>query len=528
MKTFLKLSMCLLLVGALFSISSCKKDELSSGDGTVTAEGYTFNKANQKFTPDDDVKAEITSGQGIRFVYCYLVRSNATDSLIYVTNNTSDLPRDYTLTIPAASFPVNNMAHVKGVKVMVKQADNSSLEGFITITFFDPDLPQLTGFPQSLTADINGGNTQIKGTVTSAYGLKQIDIYDDYQTENTYVLVNSITGLNDVKQYAVDYAYKYRKAAQHIKVAATDIYGQVNELIIDMPVDVSIFKPQFTGFAASITPNQSGTTPVTGTITSVTGLKRIDIYDDYQGSYELVGSISNLNNALSYNMSYDYTFRKRAAHIKVVAEDADGLQAELIIPLDIVYYTTLYKDVFMTGQTTATNTIFFDSNGTTGSNCDISANEATMAFLYYGTSTGPAFYSPTNTTNVAANYKCSGTSWVISNQSVLRATRFRVLVPGTTGIDNVYALYNADAIDKLDDAFFDANSIAAPGGSSAKYDPSASATTSVFNTASAYLIYARIPDANGGTTHKNALIRVKEATSSTGTSTIKFDIMIEK
>ncbi|WP_316805581.1 hypothetical protein [Pedobacter nototheniae] len=522
MRTLLK--SLLYLFAGMVVLSSCKKTE-TAGLGSFNADDYTFNRATKSFSTNKDVSAQITSSDGIRYVYAYLIRTNATDSLIAVAspNNATD----YTFTIPTTSFPLNNMSKATGVKVLAKQADNSTVEGFIKITYFDPALPQLKDFPIKLTADLNGGNTAITGNITSDYGLAQVDIYDDYQTENTYVLVNSITSLSNAKQYALNYAYKYRKAAQHIKVVAKDIYGQSNELIIAMPVDVTLFKPKFVSFPATITPNVGSPTAFTGTITSVTGLKRIDVYDDYQGAYALVSSLSNLNSSLNYSFNYSYTYRKRAANLKVVAVDLEDVQSELVIPLNINYGTTLYRDVVMNAQTTGTNTIFFAETGTTAGNCNLNASEATMAFLFYGTSTGPAFYSPTNTASVASNFKCNGTSWSIANTGALRATRFRVLVPGTTGIDNIYAQYNANNIDVIDDAFFTANGIAVPGSSSSRFDATAAATTAIFNTTSAYLIYVRIPDVSG-TGYKNALLRAKEATSTTGTSTIKFDIYIQK
>ncbi|WP_345955598.1 hypothetical protein [Mucilaginibacter sp. PAMB04168] len=526
MKRFLK--PILFMLSACAVMLSCKKDKIAgSGSSSFTADDYTFNRATKNFAPAATIGGQLTSSAGIRFVYCYLIRANATDSLIYVTDNTADNPTNYTLNIPLSSFPVNNMSKATGVKIMAKQTDNSSIQGLIKITYFDPALPQLTNFPASITANLNGGNTAITGTITSNYGLKQVDIYDDSKVENTYELAGSLNDLNGAKTYTLNYAYKYRKAAQHIKVVATDIYNQTNETIINMPVDLAAFKPNFSNFAASITPNLTGTTAITGSITSVTGLKRIDIYDDYQGAYVLVSSISNLNGSLNYTLNYNYTFRRRATNIKLIAFDTDDLQTEKVIPLNITYKTELYRDVFMNAQTTGTSTIFFVDNGTTKGNCDLNASESTMSFLFYGTGTGPAFYSPTNTTNVASNFKCNGSSWVIGNASNFRATRFRVLVPGSTGVDNIYAQYNAGSIDALDDAFFTANGIVAPTGSSARFDATAAATTSVFNTTNAYLIYLRIPDANG-ITYKNALIRAKEAVSSAGTSTVKFDILVQK
>jgi len=506
-------------------LSSCKKTENASV-GTFSADDYVFNRATKSFTPNADVTAKITSSGGIRYIYAYLIRSNANDSLIAVAS--PDNATDYTFSIPKANFPVNNLSKVKGIKVLAKQVDNSTVEGFIKVTYFDPALPQLKNFPTTLKADINGGKTNITGNITSDYGLAQVDVYDDYQTENTFVLVKSTTGLNGAKTYAFNYDYIYRKASQHIKIVAKDIYGQSAELVIAMPVDVTLFKPKFIGFPTTVTPSLTAATVITGNITTVTGLKRIDVYDDYQGAYALVSSVNNLNASLNYSLNYSYTYRKRAANLKIVAIDIEDVQSEIIIPLNISYSSVLYRDVVMNAQTTGTNTIFI-GDGTTLGNCSLNASEGTMAFLYYGTSTGPAFYSPTNTASVATNFKCNGTSWTIANSGSLRATRFRVLVPGTsTGIDNVYTQYNANNIDVIDDAFFTtANGIAAPAGSSAKFDSTTAATTAIFNTTGAYLIYIRIPDANG-TTYKNALMRVKEATSTTGTSTVKFDIYIQK
>jgi hypothetical protein len=525
MKRFLKpfaiiLAFCPILL-------SCKKEKVKDNSSSFSAEEYTFNKAIKKFTLGTSVNAQLSSSLGLRFVYCYLTRTNATDSLIYVTDNTVDNPTSYELKIPLSSFPVNNMSKATGIKIMAKQTDNSTIQGNIKITYFDPALPQLSNFPASITANLTGGNTAIKGNIASAYGIKKIDVYDDAKKENTYELITSITDLNDTKDYALDYAYKYRKAAQHIKVVATDIYDQTTEQIINMPVDLAAFKPNFVNFQSGITPNLNGSTPITGSITSATGLKKVDIYDDYLGSYVLVNSIANLNGSLAYNLNYNYTFRKRAAHIKLIAFDNDDLQTEKIIPINFTYNTELYRDVLMNAQTTGTATLFFIDNGTTKGNCELNASESTMSFLFYGTSTGPAFYSPTNTTNIASSLRCNGTSWVVGNTSNLRATRLRVLVPGSAGIDNIYARYNAGTIDEIDDDFFNVNSVAAPAGSSVRFDPSVAATSSIFNISTAYLIYARVPNSTG-TTYKNVLIRAKEVVSSVGTSTVKFDIIVQK
>lgn len=516
----------LLLLALTTVMAACKKSTIT-GEGTIVSAEYTYNRATKAFTPTAAVTTDVTSNIGVRFLYCYLVRSNATDSLIYVTDNTQNNPTTYKLNIPLTAFPAN-MSKVTGVKILGKQTDNTTVSGFIKINYFDPAAPSFSNFPASITANLTGGNTAIAGTVNSDYGIKQVDIYDDYKTTGSYELVASLTDPNSTKQYALNYAYKYRKAAQNIKVIATDIYNQTKELIVPMPVDASVFKPIFVNFAASITPNLTGTTAVTGNITSITGLKQVDIYDDYQGSYVLITTV-NTSSSLNYTFNYAYTFRKRASNIKLIATDNDGLTTEKTIPINFTYQSRVYRDVVMSGQTTGTNTIFFMDNGTTLGNCSLNASEPTMSFLYYGTSSGPSFYSPTNTSSVASNFKCNGTSWVIANPASLRATRFRVLVQGASaGIDNIYAQYNAGNIDALDDAFFvTTNGTALPGGSSARFDPTVTATTSIYNVTNAYLIWVRVPTDNTNTTYKNGLIRVKENTSTTGTSTVKFDIIVQ-
>lgn len=505
------------------TITACKKEDIVVSPDVLTTKDFTYNLATQQITPDEEINALLESPSGIRSVYCYLIRNNYSDSLIYVINPTEEDVNSLQIEIPTSTYAAADLSEVEGVKVMVKHLDNSSFEGFINVDFFDPSKPQFSNFPQSISADIDGGITVLSGNIASEYGIKQVDIYDDFQTENTYVLVHSYTDLNNVKDYALNYDYMYRKAAQHIKVVATDIYNQTNEIIINMPVDVSLFRPKFFNFPSSV----SGGTAFTGRITSVTGLKSIDIYDDKSGAYELVESLTNLNNSLNYNLTYTYTIRKRAGNIKIIAIDNDDVQDEIIIPLNTDYLSTVYRDVVMTAQTTGTNTIFFASDGTTKGNCDLNNSESTMSFLFYTTSNGPTFYSPTNTSGIASNFRCNGESWVRGNTGALLATRFRVLIDGaSTGQSEVYDLFEANELDDLSEAFFDDKGISNPSSSAPRYQPSGSPSTSLFNLTDARLVYIRIPDSSGG--FKNAILHVKEVTPDAGNSTIKFDIYVQK
>lgn len=375
---------------------------------------------------------------------------------------------------------------------------------------------------------------ELNGTIQSQSGIKLVYFYllrtnltpllvhteepaVESQSDYTFSIPNSVFSALDMSK------------AEGLKIMVRHLDNSSSEGL----VNVSSFtpaKPILKGFSDLITPNTTGgTTPVTGEIAAESGIAKIEIYDNYKGSFELVESITGLNNVLQYSLNYGYVYRKKANQVKVVVTDGVGVSTEVIIPLNVVVTINLFNNVLMTGHSTGTNTIFFSETGTTADNCSLNASESTMAFLYYGTGTGPSFYSPSNTANVAKNFKCSGVSWVIANAGVLRPTRFQVLVKGSSnGVDNIYSQYEANNIDNIADQFFADNGVSAPVASSARFDAAATPTTAIFNLTNAYLIYVRIPDAGSTTTYKNALIRVKEATSAVGTSIVKFDIIVQK
>lgn len=289
--------------------------------------------------------------------------------------------------------------------------------------------------------------------------------------------------------------------------------------------------PGLSGFPSTILPDKNNIVKVTGTAASQNGIRKIYIYDDVTGAYTKADSIIVTNDVTQYNVNYNYTYRPNARNIKIVVVDKYDLTAEKIIKMPIMPYN-VFQDVLMGAQgtttITVTNNTFFTETGTTAGSCELNANEASMDFLFYGTSSGPTFYSPSNTGNVAANFKCDGNGWVIANSSVLKATKFRVLVPGTPEIDAVYTKFNSNAIDSVTETSLFAD-VPVPSGSTARYTaPPAAPSTSIFNTATAYLIWVRIPRADG--TFKNALIRAKDVVvaSTTGLSTITFDIYVQK
>lgn len=429
MTTIIKKIACILLFAA-FVVSSCKEDDEVRVDDTIAAEDFIYNLATRKMSPGNELSGTIHSEAGIKLVYFYLLRDNASPLLVHTEEPGAEQQHEYVFSVPNSAFSDQNMENVKGIRIMIRHLDNSSSEGLVNVSPFTPAKPAMTGFPESLSPDLSGGTSQITGNIMAESGIEKIDVYDD-------------------------------RAAL--------------------------------------------------------------------GDFQLIETLDGLNGVTEYTLTYPYVYAKRANQVKFVVTDGVGVTAESIINLDVVYPVTTFSNVFMTAHTTGTNTIFVAESGSTLGNCSLNASEPSMAFLYYGTGTGPAFYSPTNTANVARNFRCNGVSWEIANQAALRATRFRVLLKGSSdNVDQIYNLVEQNNIDVLDDSFFSERGIAAPTGSSARFDADATATATVFNLTNASLIYVRIPDSGGATTYKNALIKVKEATSTTGTSTIRFDIIVQK
>lgn len=193
----------------------------------------------------------------------------------------------------------------------------------------------------------------------------------------------------------------------------------------------------------------------------------------------------------------------------------------------------IQRDVTMMAQgskSTNTTNCFFLENGTLTGPCNISSNEGELDFIVYcSKSLAIAFYSPANATNIAKNYQCSKEAWS-PEISKLKATHFRVLVPGNRKIDAIYAAHKTEDYKQLNDAFF--AGISRPSSLSPKYNPDETqASSSQFNTTTANLIWVTIPQKDGSL--KNALIAIKSVNiikeeGNYGLSTITFDIISQK
>lgn len=423
-----------LLIIALFLsavlLNSCKKDHTESAVQTdqLNTKEFSYNTATGLISPDEEINAELSSTAGIKLIYCYLVRGNVTDSLIFTGNPAAENKNNYKFKIPTVNFSSAKLAQVSGIRVMVKHLDNSSYEGMIKLTSFTPTLPKLENVPLKLL------------------------------------------------------------------------------------------------------PDESGKITITGKASSENGLKLIEIYDDYQGTMVLADKISLTNNEKTYELKYLYTYRKNASNLKVVITDNFGLKAEALITIPLKAYN-LYKDVSMMANGTAAapspSSFFIGETGMLLGSCSISGQESKLDFVTYCSSTFVfTIYSPSNTTTISKNFKCATQSWE-PNAADLKATKFRTLIPGTAAADRIYAAYTANTITALDDQFFDG--IAEPGSSTVKFDPlTANQAANTFNLTSAYLVWVKVPKADG--TFTNQLLRAKEVVigATAAVSTIKFDILVSK
>lgn len=288
--------------------------------------------------------------------------------------------------------------------------------------------------------------------------------------------------------------------------------------------------PLLTGIPATLLPDETGKVTITGKANSDNGLKLIEIYDDYKGVFDKVDQIALTKNEKTYDLNYKYAYRKNAGKIKIVIIDNFGLKAEALISIPVKSYV-LYKDLTMMANGTASapspSSFFIGETGSPIGTCTISGQDQKVDFVTYCSSTSVfTLYSPANTTTISKNYKCNTQIWE-PDPANLKATKFRVLIPGTAETDRVYAAYSANTITALDDQFFEG--IITPGSSTVKFDTiAANQGANTFNLTTAYLIWIRVPKQDG--TFTNQLLKVTNVIigASAATSTIKFDILVSR
>lgn len=398
-----------------------------------------------------------------------------------------------------------------------------------------PDVLSTKDFSYNMATRQISPDAEINGELNSPAGIKLIYYYlvrNDVPDSLIYIGTPPGESRNAYKFNVPTLSFGNAKmtAVSGIKMMVKHLDNTSFESFIK----VSAFTPplpKLENIPLSLLPDNSGKMSITGKASSENGLKLIQIYDDYEGTFVLVSKIDLTQNEKVYALNYDYTYRKNAAKLKVVATDNFGLKAEAVIAIPLRSYA-LYQDLNMMANGTASapssSSFFIGDSGTVLGSCNISGQEQKLDFVTYCSSTTSIFtlYSPGNTTTIAKNYKCAASIWE-PNVADLKATRFRVLIPGTATADKIYAAYTSNSITDLDDKFFEGTPL--PGSSTAKFDAIvANQAANTFNLSTAYLIWIRVPKADGS--FINQLMRAKEVTigSTPALSTIKFDILVSK
>lgn len=415
--------------------------------------------------------------------------------------------------------------------------------GFILLNSCKKDKTTATDKPDVLTSKEftfntaigqTGPDTVLNGELNSTIGIRLIYFYLMRSDKTDSLIYRDTPAQENRNLYHFSIPTKSFSAAKltkvtGIRVMVKHIDNSSFEGLIKM-IAFSPPLPTLVGVPASSLPDELGKVLIQGKANSENGLKLIEFYDDYKGVFEKTDQLILTKNEKTYELSYQYTYRKNASKIKIVITDSFGLKAEALINIPVKSYA-LYKDLMMMAHGTASApsaTSFF--NGETGTllgSCNVGGQEQKVDFMTYCTTASVfSLYSPASATTITKNYKCNTQVWE-PDPAGLKATKFRVLIPGSTETDRVYAAYNANTITALDDQFFEG--ITVPGSSTAKFDAAtANQAANIFNTTAAYLIWIRVPKADG--TFTNQLLSAKSVVigSPVAVSTIKFDILVSK
>lgn len=397
-----------------------------------------------------------------------------------------------------------------------------------------PDVLTAKEFTFNTAIGQTGPDTVLNGELNSTIGIRLIYFYL-MRSDKTDSLIYRDTPTQESRNlYHFSIPTKSFSAAKLTKVTGIRVMVKhIDNSSFEGLIKMTAFSPPLptlTGIPVSALPDEMGKVLIQGKANSENGLKLIEFYDDYKGIFEKADQLFLTKNEKTYALSYPYTYRKNASKIKIVITDSFGLKAEALIHIPVKSYV-LYKDQTMMAHGTASapsaSSFFNGETGTLLGSCNVSGQEQRVDFVTYCTTAAVfSLYSPASATTITKNYKCNTQVWEPDPGS-LKATKFRVLIPGSPDTDRIYAAYSANTITALDDQFFEG--IPVPGSSTAKFD---AATTNqaanIFNTTAAYLIWIRVPKADG--TFTNQLLSAKSVVigSPVAVSTIKFDILVSK
>jgi len=517
----------------LLTLVSCRKDETFIPTGEINAPEYVYNTAIAGFQPAATVAGQFSGNFAVKTIYYYLHRDNATDSLLKVQFLADGL-NEFDFELEPEVWQAVDFAPIRGVKILFVNSNQISLEKLLPITYFNPDAPQISGFPDELTPSLTGPTT-VSGNITTVTGIQKVRFLDN--RSGSFEAFDSIAG-NNALQLSVNYAYQYADGAGQLRIEIIDIYGLTTEKVINF---VGIpFRPVITydlpEFTAAL---PDGGSVITGTIKTFAPLQSLKANAvtatgaSFAGdvNYTLVGSAAN-----EYNYTFSYSafpYSDQTTQIRLEAIDQQGYNSTGDGNIRILPYF-YWKEVTMMSQglpnaapPVIPNNSFFigELNRPVIGSCDVVGNNSfdqKIEFLLYTTSTGNVtIYNPNNATNIRGNYVCEagGSAW--SPASVLDY-RIRVLLQTTASNGSgVYTRFNSGQIPSLDASFF--TGVNLPSGNTARFDGVSNPAATVFDPVNAYLIWIR---ANNGTA--NILLRVKSVdkfeSPNQGLSSIVVDI----
>jgi hypothetical protein len=379
-----------------------------------------------------------------------------------------------------------------------------------------------------------GPDTVLNGELNSPIGIRLIYFYLMRSNTTDSLIYRATPADENRNRYNFSIPAQSFSSAKLTKITGIRVMVKhIDNSSFEGLIKVTAFTPPMpvlTGIPATLLPDETGKIVITGKASSENGLKMIEIYDDYKGVFEKAGQFVLTNNEKAYDLNYSYTYRKNAGKIKIVIIDTFGLKAEGLISIPLNSYI-LYKDLTMMANGTAsapsTSSFFTGETGRLLGNCTISGQEQKVDFVTYCSSTSVfTLYSPASMTTISKNYKCNTQIWE-PDPANLKATKFRVIIPGTAETDRIYAAYNTNTITAIDDKFFDG--IVVPGSSTVKFDAvAANQAANTFNLTTAYLVWVRVPKPDGSFT--NQLLRATNVVigNPVAASTIKFDILVSK
>lgn len=527
----------ILFAAFLLILAACKKKDQFMPDGTLETAEYIYNEAIKGFQPEATVEGTVAANFDIRTIYYYLQRNNTTDSLLQTDFVEAGSGNNYTFSLDPAVWNGVKFENVKGLKVLFVRDNTTSIEKFISITYFNPAAPQFSELPETVTPSLNG-STAITGKLSSETGIQKL-YFSDNSTGNME-LIDSIA-VNGAKDYTINYPYTYKEGAGQMRVHATDIYGLVSEKLIQF---VGIpFRPVLT-FSNPVLKAAlpHGTPIVSGAVKTFGELVALKAYVVKTSGETLVGDVSyaltgSAPNEYNYTFSLaDFPFADDVTECRIEAMDANNSNSSANNPVQILPYYH-WKNVTMMAQglpnadpplTSSSSFFIGEVNKPVIGSCDVNGNttyDDKIDFVAY-TTTAPAitFYNPNNTGSIRGNYRCNGgaTGWT---PATVRDVRMRVMLQtSVSNGSNIYTKYNAGGIESLGNDFF--SGVSTPSANTAKYDNVSTPASNVFHPDNAYLVWMKTPEG------KNILVHVKDTDMYTspnqGRSTVVLDILKER